>query len=84
MITQQQRQFVALMIDRQPPGFQLEVRHWDDERAIDFRYTRLTDGVWTQESLSTMQIECVVHPEFVADILTEKVLRKFTMSDETA
>lgn len=71
----------GLLVDRVPPGFQFEARHSDNQLWTDYRYTRLTDGLWCQQSISDCVVDYARDLRGLADIITEQVIEKFRSAD---
>lgn len=67
----------SILTSRRPEGFQLEVRHHDDLNLTEYRYKRLSDGVWCQQAVSDLLAEDAISLGAVADHVIAKVLGKF-------
>jgi len=67
----------AALFNMHPPGFQIEARHADNQSWTDYRFTRLSDGVWCQEHLADEIAYLAISPKTVAELILENVARKF-------
>ena len=67
----------SALFNMHPPGFQIEARHADNQSWTDYRFTRLSDGVWCQEHLADEIAYLAISPKTVAELILENVARKF-------
>jgi hypothetical protein len=67
----------AALFNMHPPGFQIEARHADNQAWTDYRFTRLSDGVWCQELLEDTIAYSARSPHAVAAMILKVALAKF-------
>jgi len=67
----------AALFNMHPPGFQIEARHSDNQGWTDYRFTRLSDGVWCQYLLEDQIAYSARSPHAVAAMVLKVALAKF-------
>jgi len=67
----------AVIFSLRPPGFQIETRHSNDGHWTGYRFTRLSDGVWCQQTVRDVLIDQVIDIKGLAKQVLHEVERKF-------
>ena len=72
--------FTAVLFGLRPPGVQIEARYCCDRQYTEYRFIRLSDGLWCQQMVSDDLVYQVFSVTDLAEHILDVVARNFAES----